>query len=379
MSDNQLQPTTMTDRERFLRYTSFASVDRWPRWEWYFRADTTERWRDQGLPVDVPRQTSWIDYFGLDHGGPWIEDPLPVKVGVNLAPLPSFYGEVIEQTDNYTIRRDAWGATEKSLRRGVQSIPQYLGFPITDRASWLEYRKRLNPADPGRYPAKWEQHKAAWLNRDFPTTLYVPGWYGVLRKMMGVETLSVNFYDQPALVGEICEYWTDFVLQATAKLMDEAPVDYIMLWEDLAYKTGPLLSPEMFRHYMAPQYRRLIDHLRRKGVQHFMVDSDGNIDLITPLWLEVGVDMLGPYEVTAGMDVVKVAREYRELLIVGGIDKMELAKGTPAIEAEVLRRISPLLDRGGYFPTLDHSTIPELSLADYGYYRQFMAKVLGSR
>jgi uroporphyrinogen decarboxylase len=61
--------------------------------------------------------------------------------------------------------------------------------------------------------------------------------------------------------------------------------------------------------------------------------------------------------------------------MVGGIDKREIAKGPKAIEAEVRRRVLPLLDRGGYIPTLDHATIPEMSLADYRYYREFVTRL----
>ena len=149
----------------------------------------------------------------------------------------------------------------------------------------------------------------------------------------------------------------------------------MLFWEDLAYKTGPLLSPAQFRRFFLPHYRRVIDFFRSHGLDTFMVDSDGNIDLITPLWLDAGISMLGPYEVAAGMDVLQVGRTYKDLVIVGGIDKREIARGRWATEAEVLRRVPPLLERGGYIPTLDHATIPEMSLDDYRYYREFLQRI----
>jgi hypothetical protein len=45
------------------------------------------------------------------------------------------------------------------------------------------------------------------------------------------------------------------------------------------------------------------------------------------------------------------------------------------MKEEVLRRVAPVKGRGGYLPTLDHSTIPELTLQDYRNYREFLARV----
>jgi hypothetical protein len=365
----------MNDRERFHRYVRFQAVDRPPRWEWCFRPDTTALWYAQGLARHIPEALGWVEYWGLDRGAPFIADSRLTRLGINIAPLPDMAAEAVGETEQYILQKNTWGAVGKALKTGIHSIPQFVSFGVRSREDWLAYRQRLNPHDPARYPADWEERKAQWRVRDYPLLLATHGWYGVLREMMGMEGLSVAFYDQPALIEEICEFWGDFIMQLFERALAEVGADYVLFWEDLAYKAGPLLSPRQFRRFFLPHYQRVIAHLRRRGVETFMVDSDGNIDAITPLWLEAGINMLGPYEVAAGMDVVTVGRTYKDLALVGGIDKREIAHGRKAIEAEVLRRVPPLLERGGYFPTLDHSTIPELALDDYRYYREFLQKV----
>jgi len=365
----------MNARERFQQYVHFRSVDRPPRWEWAFRADTTALWYSQGLPPAVPDTLSWARYWGLDSGFVFLQDPLPTKLDVDFLPLPSLACDVVEQTEEYVIQRDRWGALSRSLRVGIRSIPQYASFAVRDREDWRRFRVGLDPLDPARYPADWQQRKRQWRVRDYPLALHIHGWYGLLRELMGVEQLSLAFYDQPALIEEICEFWADFIVQLYTRALAEVQPDYVLFWEDLAYKTGPLLSPQQFRRFFLAHYRRVIDHFRRRGIDTFMVDSDGNIDLITPLWLDAGINMLGPYEVAAGMDVLQVRKSYPDLVIVGGIDKREIARGRRAIEEEVLRRVPPLLGRGGYIPTLDHATIPEMSLDDYRYYRQFLDRL----
>ena len=177
------------------------------------------------------------------------------------------------------------------------------------------------------------------------------------------------------LIDEICEFWGDFLIQLFDKALREVHVDYVLFWEDLAYKTGPLLSPRHFRRYFSDHYKRVIGRFRKHGMGLFMVDSDGNIESMIPLWLETGINIIGPFEVSAGMDVVQVRRNFgSDLAIVGGVDKMEIAKGRKAIEREVLRRVEPLLATGGYIPTCDHSPIPEISFQDYQYFRAFLSK-----
>ena len=63
------------------------------------------------------------------------------------------------------------------------------------------------------------------------------------------------------------------------------------------------------------------------GIKHFIVDTDGNCEILIPLFLEAGVTGLFPFEVRAGMDIEKIREKYPNLIILGGIDKIALAKG----------------------------------------------------
>jgi hypothetical protein len=41
------------------------------------------------------------------------------------------------------------------------------------------------------------------------------------------------------------------------------------------------------------------------------VDSDGNVEELIPLWLEVSINLVYPMEVQAGIDVVHTAQKIR--------------------------------------------------------------------
>ncbi len=367
----------MNDRQRFLNCAKFKEIDRLPRWEWAFIDEVASAWLEQGLPEEVLERGSWVDFFKLDKGCGYANSAsMAEKVGVNVELMPDFSGHVIEENERSITQISEWGGITKTSKIGV-SLPQYLDFGVKNSADFQKYKTRWNPEDPERYPQDWEERKLKWKTRDYPVSIWAYGWYGLLRELMGVEDLSIAFYEDESLIFEIVEFWSDFLIKVYEKALTEVDVDFILFWEDLAFKNGPLLSPTLFKKFILPQYKKVTSNFKKHGMNVFMVDSDGQIDEILPLWIEGGVNVLGPFEVAAGMDIVKVREKYgRDLAIVGGIDKMKIAQGPAAIDKEI-ERISPLLNSSGYFPTLDHAVPAELSLKNYLYYREKLTKIGG--
>jgi uroporphyrinogen decarboxylase len=84
--------------------------------------------------------------------------------------------------------------------------------------------------------------------------------------------------------------------------------------------------------------------------------------------MDAGVDGIWPLERVAGMDPVRIRAEYgRDLRLWGGVDKMELAKGKDAIERH-LATLVPLIEEGGFIPTVDHTVSPDVSYENFCYY-----------
>jgi uroporphyrinogen decarboxylase len=120
---------------------------------------------------------------------------------------------------------------------------------------------------------------------------------------------------------------------------------------------------------MLPYYRILIDHIRKLGCDLIIVDSDGDVTELIPLFISVGVNAMLPFEVQAGMDVTRLRKIYgRDLAMIGGLDKRVLALRFSDIEDEINRRLSLMLDSGGYIPSLDHTVPPDVSLDHFRYY-----------
>jgi uroporphyrinogen decarboxylase len=146
----------------------------------------------------------------------------------------------------------------------------------------------------------------------------------------------------------------------------------------MCYNKGPLLGPEHFKQFLAPQYRRLTDLLHHHGIDVVWVDCDGKIDALLPLWLDAGVNCMFPIEVgTWRADPLRFRREYGpDLLMMGGYDKRILARNKAEIEAEI-HRLAPLVEEGGFIPFCDHRVPPDVPLENYQHYVQTARRVWG--
>jgi hypothetical protein len=355
---------TMTPRERFHAAMRFEEVDRLPTTVMGLWPETLERWRAEGMSslaaemvrFDAPLQSCWL--YGRYQG-----------------PIPAFDEELLAETDRYRDSRNYLGQTQRAFR-GATAIPAFLEYPIKGRADWESYKKRFDPSSAGRLPPDWDQLVA---ERKGPAAsevrgLAVWGYFGFPREMLGVERLSMLFHDDPALLADMNEFWCDYTIRRLSRAVDEMEFDYALIWEDNCYNHGMLHSPQVFQQFMAPHYRRLVDFFRTHHIDNINVDSDGNVNKLIPLLLDVGVTGMHPFEVASGMDVVEIGKKYPQLQIWAGLDKRAIAKGRDAIDAELDRVIPAMKRRGGYAAGLDHNVPPDISLADHRYYAETLRR-----
>lgn len=355
----------MSDRERFLATMRYEPVDRAPFREFGAWPETIERWKAEGFDPDKPpfKTDRWAWY------GDWF------------FPNPPFERKIIEEDERTITYINHEGILMKERKDNpASSMPQFLRFPVETREDFRTFwKERMKPDLKARLGPDWKDKLASYRNRDYPLIIIADRWggfFGPLRNLLGVQNLCLLFYDDPAFVEEIMDAEADFIIQIMDQVLDYTDVDVFGFWEDMAYKTGPLVGPELFRKYAFPRYRRVVDFLRSRGVEYISLDSDGNITKLIPIWLDAGINVLYPFEVQCGMDVLKVRKEYgRDLRIWFGVDKRAVVQGPEAIDAE-LKRVAPLVLEGGYVPATDHSFPPDVSFANYCYFMEKLLSIL---
>lgn len=351
----------MNSRERFMAAMRCAPTDRRFRYEHGPWPSTLERWEAEGYSR------------GADFGAYFAMDPLVrimIQSGYCDSPyFPKFTETTLEETAECRTYQDGDGVVKKELKTGRDtSMPQFLKFPVTNRADWTAIKQRLNPDDAVRRIGETARLQRLCANPEIPTLVPICGAFGHPRNLLGDEGLAFIIYDDPALLTEILENWLDLYIQLIRRLTRLVRVDSILIWEDMCYKNGPLISPEHFRTFMLTPYRKLIKVARECNVAAIIVDTDGDCRKMVPLFVEAGVDCLLPFEVQVGMALDEIHAAYPKLCILGGIDKRALALDHQAIKTEV-DRVMPLFSGfGGYIPTLDHTVPPNVSLDNFKYY-----------
>jgi uroporphyrinogen-III decarboxylase len=189
---------------------------------------------------------------------------------------------------------------------------------------------------------------------------------------VGMEHLAMWYVDCPDLVHEMSEFVGDFILRLIERALDEIPdLDFAVLWEDMCHKTGPLISPQWFRDFHIEPLKRVTKAVREAGIDVLMLDSDGRVDLMLPLWLEAGVNMHYPLEVASDCDPLHYRDLYgKNIVLMGGIDKRVLRDGyTKAdVEREVLSKVPALWQQGGFSPMVDHAVPPDVPLDNFRHY-----------
>lgn len=360
----------MTARERFQATFNYGNPDRvFMMRQWAFD-DTHQRWLREGLPWDV----HFGGYFGFDR---------METVPINAAPFPPIRSKVIETGLGWNIREDELGGRVKSWTDRDIGMPQWLSYPVRGRQNWEQLKKRLNPEARNRYPEYWDDLKRTYRVRDYPLGITAGSYYGWIRNWVGMEHLALWYYDCPDLVHEMTDYMADFILKLIDRALNEIPdFDCALVWEDMAMKTGPLVSPQFFREFMMNPLKRVTKVLNQAGIKIIMVDCDGNVDQLIPLWLEANVNLVYPLEVAADCDAVRYRKQFgRELLMLGNIDKRALREGCTRkdIEREVMSKVPPLVAEGGYSPMVDHAVPPDVPFENFKYYVDLVNEICRSQ
>ena len=365
--------------ERFNAVMEYQPVDQVPNWEAGVWAQTRENWLAEGLDRSLLHWDWFKGEANLDF------DPREF-IHYNPSMLPLSDEVVLEEDERTILFRDSIGRVRKALKEGTvsgtrMSMDTYISFPVRNMADWKELKKKYIPAAMERYEPNWTIFRLeGWKKRHHPlvfgencTTL---GLYWYMRELMGTEPLSYAFFDQPELIDDMLEFQADFLIECAKPVLEKISVEYVCFSEDLAMKTGPLISPFLYKKFIFPRYKRVIEFYKSHGVKYICVDTDGNPEAVLPMMLDAGVDAIWPLERASDMDPIRLRKKFgRSLRLWGGVDKRVLPYGPQAIEAH-LKTMIPLIEEGGFIPTVDHTVQPDVSWQNFQFYMECKKKLL---
>jgi uroporphyrinogen decarboxylase len=214
--------------------------------------------------------------------------------------------------------------------------------------------------------------------------VYVVASGGGLLQMLGVgdwHTLVAAceaLVRRPREVEALMERTFDFHCECLDRVLSRVSVDYASLYEPIASNAGPVVSPEMFRRFSLPGYRKVIELLRRHGVPlRILCTTGGDLSSLLPMLLDAGINCLWISNiVSVNMEYSKLRQEYGpEVALIGGIDAESLSRDETAVRRTVMETVPPLLESGRYLPCLDDRPRANTSFSLYSCYRALLAEL----
>lgn len=339
----------MTELERFRAVTRFERPDYWPLFGRHALGSVHKggmlKLHQQGLPESVNDYDSWFAYWG------GVTCDVASSIGVD---APGITSESWTEGEFEFIRYQT-GALTRQVRDNelTYSMPDFQEFHVRDRASWETYRDLTTPRLVDA--RKLDAMRLQFVHRTRPLAIYCGGTWGTVRNDMGPERALLAMYDEPDLVRDMLEHKLWVQETFTFPVIEELRPEIVTMWEDFCYKHGMMISPDMFREFCAPYYRRVADVARSCGAELLVVDCDGKVEEFCPLLEEVGFNGCYPMERVCGNDILQYRRRQPRFVFCGGVEKEIASSGNAdRIDAELLPRIPRVLEQGGYFPMFDH-------------------------
>jgi len=359
---------TMTDRERFNAQMHYKPIDRCFNMEFGYWEENYREW-DIFVKNNIKSEGEANIFFNFDRyamagGSTWMSPP--------------FEHKIISESGDKRILQNGDGLLAEVPADGHDTIPHYLKSSIETPDDWKKVKaERFRLDDPARIVNIADLKKMFPDDRDYPVGVWSGSMIGQIRNMLTFEGLAYALYDYPEMVEDMVETCCLLVEHWLDQVLGHVQFDYAGGWEDICFKNGPIVSVPFFRDVVMPRYKRISQRLHKHGIYLWWIDCDGDVRPILKYFLEGGVNCMFPYEVAGCCHPAELLRDWgKDLRIMGGFDKMEMAKDKKAIDT-YMESLIPLVERGGYIPFCDHRCPPNVSVENYLYYLDKKEKTFG--
>ncbi len=270
-----------------------------------------------------------LDRLGIDVRH--LEMPSPPETALGRGLVQNFWGE------RYIYRETPWGRCAKTSREplaGRRASPTWKPSP----------GRRLTTSITRRFRNSAAATSLMHCSTDSPMSGKGPAWCGAGRGCSSTWPSGPSGSISSPLSSPISTGRTTHAAEATA-----GRIDLYLLVSDLGSQTGPLISLNMFRQFVAPYLKQMIDCIHGLGGR-VLYHTCGTIRAFIPDLVALGVDVLDPIQPTGPeMSPERLKADFgSRIAFHGGIDMQNiLPHGTPSEVRAEAQRYCEVLGRGG--------------------------------
>jgi uroporphyrinogen decarboxylase len=352
----------MTAMERITRMLKRQKADRIGVYE-AFWGDTHADYVAKG---HIDKSVNLLDHFDLDIRESW---------AFTLTADLDFKDQTVEENEDTRLVKNGNGAILRWHKHHA-STPENVSYTVQNRATWNEVRDLLVNVDERRINFEgYRNAKARAKEKNKFFTWSGPNVFEYMHPICGHEHMLMGMAEDPEWITDMATVYSDLIIALQEILFDkEGPPDGVYYYEDMGFKARPFMSPRMYRELLFPAHKKTCDFAKSRNLPVIM-HSCGYIEPLLPDMIKAGIDALQAIEIKAGMDLLKVYKDYGDVLsLLGGLDVRVLYSNDKNAVAKMLDDIIPVVKQGfGYCLFSDHS-IP--NTVEYETYKFFLERGL---
>jgi uroporphyrinogen decarboxylase len=287
---------------------------------------------------------------------------------IELHPFP-WSIQILEQDADHIVQRLQSGVVRK-----IQLDPWFMQFsdhPIQAPCD-ISRMDILNPYEEGLYN-DFETAFSLYHKHGYFTVAGLGGsvFWSVAEEWRELSQLLCDMALQPDFAHEMFDRMGEYLV-AKEKILLQMGVDCIYFEDDLGYKNGPFMSPEMFQKFLLPWYKKICDIAHAHGCYTYM-HSHGDINKLLPSIIDCGVDILNPVGPTDNMDLAEVKSQYGDrITILGGLSKNIGLMDYDELEQHIENVIQIGSQEGGFIPRGESGITADMDSEKFRFYMDRM-------
>jgi len=266
-----------------------------------------------------------------------------MQVGI----IPLYF--IDDPNDDRLLMKDIFGRVWEARNNEGNFNPYYLYGTMNDKKKWEQIKHELQGPLKEKYK-KFVKKFYRRINKKFKDKICVAvtndlaGVFESASQGMGMTYYARMIHKNPNFIKEVHDTYAEFTAELYKSYM-EVGAEVFIESGDLAYKTGPMMSPKQFNNLLLPAYQKITETVHEKGGK-IILHSDGQITPLLDFIIDSGFDGLHSLEPTAGVEISVVKKKVRDkLCLVGNIDVAHtLVKGT---KKEVFSEVKQAIKDGG--------------------------------
>lgn len=349
----------MNSKERVRRTLEGIVPDRVPWGEFAVDFDTVEKviGRETFLRAKAKSQIAFWEGRHAEVAESYLKDHIELhrRLELDIVTFPMATWEIPQETDDPPPRKIDDSTWEDKYGRIFKYSPQAEDItcvkdPVQEARQYSVEDFNKEPILPQREARSWKILDA--VIQEFKDEKFICGPSGGIIGIVflgGFERGAVEIIQNPELV----EAATSYLLREQ-NLADEVMVhpdsDAVLLAYDFGHKTGPFISPAMFKRFFLEANKVRVRNLHQNSGKKVILHSCGNVKAFIDFFIDIGYDAYQSIQGSASMEICAIKRNYGDKITLwGGASLENLIGGTSEDVRRDIRRAMECAKPGGRF------------------------------